>query len=1138
MTRNIGSRGVLASAVGAALAGSMLMPAASASEPPGGTAGRALQPGSGGTSAEVTLITGDVVHWRVDGKRHSAIVEDDGDDSTFQTIEDGDDYYVIPSEVSPLVGSYLDKELFNVAGLVKQGYTDTAVSGIPVIVQGAGGANKRTPSSAPGLTKERTLSSINAVSGTIKAGGAVAFGNALSSAARAKTGTSDTNFIAPALPGVQKVWLDRKLHANLEESVPQTGAPEAWKAGYDGTGSTVAVLDTGFDESHPDLTGRVAESKNFTADASVADGHGHGTHVASTVAGSGAASNGLRKGVAPGAKLAIGKVLDSKGDGTFSDVIAGMEWAANLPDVDAISMSLGGEASDGSDPVSQAVNTLTATKGKLFVIAAGNSGPGKGSVEFPGTADAALTVGAVDKKHALAYFSSRGPRLGNYGIKPEITAPGVGIKAARAKGTAMGTPVDENYTSANGTSMATPHVAGAVAILKQQHPDWDPATLKSALINSATPKAGLSVFEQGGGELNVAQAFTTSVVATPGALSLGNFTFPHTGSEPVKKKLTYTNKGTAAATVNLKVDGLVDGKGAAAPEGMVTVTPATVSLAPGASTDVEVTLNRSLGSHGLFSGSILATDAGGKRISGTPIGFNKEEELYTLTIKGTQRDGTPATGSNSPVSVLDAIDRTAFGRSSIEFVNGVATVRVPPSTYSVMAMITTGSGSGVQSQTVLGQPEVTITKDTELTFDARQAKPITVSTPYKDAKVVSHAIQYNRTDSKGRGFTQGFVGGTFPLYVAATAPVTLGAFNFASKFEMSAAGVWMDLNYPSAGTTPANPSYVVNDRTVATLDSSYYSDTPDREVARAHAGTNPWESAGFAEYRMFSGPVRRVELVTGGDTVWYQAVDANSPEGMTMYEPKTKYRAGDHLKQSWFGSPRTPSLDEGNAFTPSGFPNNRKGNLLSVNIFEWGDSNVGEQVHFNAYDRDTDTAAFQLFKDGELYAKGERAFGTVPVPAGKSRLRFELDVAREGQAWWTTSTKTHTAWEFDSDTTSAATGLPLLQIGYDADLDLANTTRNPKDVKGPFVIGLDVRQPRTATATKVKTVKAWLSYDDGKTWTAQPVKVNKPGQGRSPFELRPEKRTGGGFASMKIEATDDAGNAVTQEVTRAYQLHP
>ena len=106
-------------------------------------------------------------------------------------------------------------------------------------------------------------------------------------------------------------------------------------------------------------------------------------------------------------------------------------------------MSLGGDPTDGTDPLSEAVNRLTAETGTLFVVAAGNDGPVEGSIGAPGSATPALTVGAVDRDEKLAAFSGRGPRPGDSAVKPEITAPGVGIVAARATGTAMGEPVDE-----------------------------------------------------------------------------------------------------------------------------------------------------------------------------------------------------------------------------------------------------------------------------------------------------------------------------------------------------------------------------------------------------------------------------------------------------------------------------------------------------------------------------------------------------------------------------------------------------------------------------------------------------------------------------------------------------------------------
>ncbi|MFD1326283.1 S8 family serine peptidase, partial [Micromonospora sonneratiae] len=162
------------------------------------------------------------------------------------------------------------------------------------------------------------------------------------------------------------------------------------------------------------------------------------------------------------------------------------------------------------DPLEQAVNTLTAQTGTLFVIAAGNDG-GEGTVGSPGSADAALTVGAVDRDDELAEFSSRGPRVGDEAIKPDVTAPGVDIVAARASGTEMGEPVGDSYVTSSGTSMATPHVAGAVALLAQQHPTWKADQLKATLVGSAKPNPGLTAFEQGAGRVDVARAITQTV---------------------------------------------------------------------------------------------------------------------------------------------------------------------------------------------------------------------------------------------------------------------------------------------------------------------------------------------------------------------------------------------------------------------------------------------------------------------------------------------------------------------------------------------------------------------------------------------------------------------------------------------------
>ena len=118
------------------------------------------------------------------------------------------------------------------------------------------------------------------------------------------------------MPGVERIWLDGVVHASLDESVPQVGAPEVWAEGFDGSGVTIAVLDTGIDETHPDVAGRVIAAENFSTSPEVTDLHGHGTHVASIAAGNGAASDGQFTGVAPRADLVNAKVLDDTGQGS------------------------------------------------------------------------------------------------------------------------------------------------------------------------------------------------------------------------------------------------------------------------------------------------------------------------------------------------------------------------------------------------------------------------------------------------------------------------------------------------------------------------------------------------------------------------------------------------------------------------------------------------------------------------------------------------------------------------------------------------------------------------------------------------------------------------------------------------------
>jgi serine protease AprX len=213
-------------------------------------------------------------------------------------------------------------------------------------------------------------------------------------------------------------------------------------------------------------------------------------------------------GVAPEALLLVAKVLRNDGSGFMSDVMSGIDWAVDQG-AQVINLSLGSDgACDGTDALSVTCDAAVA-RGIVLCVAAGNAGPGPRTVGSPGCARNVITVGASTDNDAIASFSSRGPTLDGR-VKPDIVFPGQNIVAARAKGTSMGTPQGEFYTSASGTSMATPHCSGAVALLLAAEPSLTPAQVKQRLMSTAV-NLGLDSNSQGAGRADVYAAVHPSV---------------------------------------------------------------------------------------------------------------------------------------------------------------------------------------------------------------------------------------------------------------------------------------------------------------------------------------------------------------------------------------------------------------------------------------------------------------------------------------------------------------------------------------------------------------------------------------------------------------------------------------------------
>lgn len=358
-------------------------------------------------------------------------------------------------------------------------------------------------------------------------------------------------------PKINYIWLDRKFQANLDQSVKIIKEPTNWAniessfgRSINGSGITIAILDTGIDTTHPDFyfpngTSKIAKAISFTGE-STNDGFGHGTHCASIAAGTGAASSGQYIGVAPQATIYNVKVLNNQGIGYESWIISGIQWAVDNG-ANILSMSFGAQTtSDGTDPLSTTVNWAT-QQGSVCVIAAGNSGPEMYTITTPGIAEFAITVGASTKSDTIATFSSRGPTNDNR-IKPDVLAPGVNIVAARATGTSMGIPISQYYTMASGTSMATAHVSGAVALLLDIHPTWSPTQVKKALTNYAKD-LGLNVLEQGCGRIDICKAVNASVMGENN-VSFGRINLTTTYNHVV----TFQNLANKTVNVSLSTE--------------------------------------------------------------------------------------------------------------------------------------------------------------------------------------------------------------------------------------------------------------------------------------------------------------------------------------------------------------------------------------------------------------------------------------------------------------------------------------------------------------------------------------------------------------------------------------------------------
>jgi subtilisin family serine protease len=1105
------------------VAGALL---ATAAAPAGGRAAQPARAAREARGVAVTLLTGDKVILRqLPGQRQSVQVvpaRRPGGPATFQTLSVRGDAYVLPGDVHALVGRLLDKELFNVSALARMGYGDAKAPGLPLIVQHARTARRPAALAAASLRPVRTLASLRATAVRQPRAAAARLGAALAAhATRSRTPSP--------LAGVTRVWLDRRVHKTaLDPNLTQIGAPAAWDQGLTGRGVRVAVLDSGIDATHPDLQGKVVAEANFSDSDSTTDRFGHGTHVASIVAGTGARAAGERKGVAFEASLLNGKVLDDFGFGFESGVIAGMEWAASQR-ARVVNMSLGGGPTDGTDPVSLALNRITAQRRVLFVVSAGNDGPGGQTVSTPGSATSALTVGAVDVQEALADFSSRGPRFGDYAMKPDITAPGVDIVAARAAGTSLGEPVGQWYTRLSGTSMAAPHVAGAAAILAQRWPAWTPARIKAVLMGTAAPNPELGVYQQGGGRLDVAHAVGQRLIARRGNVDFGYFRFPQTGAQPVTKQVPLLNLGDGTATIDLRLE-LEAEDGSPAPAGMATLTPARLTLPAGAQANAQVTVDVRLGRPGLYSGAVVATPAGGPPVR-VPLGFFKEPERYDLTLNAVGRDGRPAPFADAGVMNVD--DGALFQDFVFFDEDASVTLRVAPGHYHVVGFIV---GGAFDSVAMVGTPETEVTGDTAMTLDARLGLPVSTGVEGVDTRPTGVDLGYTRLDATGSyGLAAGF--GVGPptaesgLFAQPTDPVAHGQFEVevrtrhipaAADSPATSALLYDLLFYGPEVSDP--PAWTLSPAEAArlALNVGHYRAINDRaDYTEVRVGFAPLQFFAGGTYEPVAVPRVRAEYLHPEPILWLQDTAwFNEGAFIDWLGPFRTYRPRERVDPLWAGAPlRADGYGE------------RTATSMFFGVADLEDSGRHNGYVFEFNEPPLIAQALRLYRNGRLLASSTaEPFLQTAVRPARARYRLERDF--DADPVLAMADRSRTRWWFDS---AAPAGefevLPLLEVDYDA-APLGG--RNGAVAGRPVTVDLDVHRSEGAAEREVVATILWFSTDDGGSWTR--VRLRRLGPGRYRGVLPGGRLVPGSFVSLRAWARDAGDSRIHQALIRAFPV--
>ncbi|MFI5697953.1 S8 family serine peptidase [Kribbella sp. NPDC051586] len=1077
--------------------------------------------------ATVTLLTGEQVTLRPgpDGRPQVDVRDRDGGPAVGYAVHnDHGRVSVIPHDVASLVPGVLDPALFDVTGLVEMGYDDAHRADLPVIVRNSGA---RAMASS-GFTATRTLAGIDATAGRIQKSRAAVFGDALT---------------ADHAAGPAKIWLDAALHADpvtkvapvpatttpssgsttaaapLDGYLQQVQAPTAWRRGLDGHGVKVAILDSGIDTGQPALEGKVTATADFTGDGPQ-DDLGRGTQLASLVAGNGAGSDGARKGIAPGAELISGKVLNAAGQGTVSELIAAMEWAVDQH-ADLVNIGLGARAPiQGDDLLADELDRLTQSSGALFVTAAGDDGDiyaSPFSIETPGTAASALTVGALDDAGNRARFTSMGPTH-SFLQKPELSAPGTGILAARA-----GARDGNLYAMGFGTSRSASLVTGSAALLLQQHPDLTWQQLKARLSSSAVDSNSVFTGWSGSGRINLDIATSTdSLVPDVGWIDFGRVR--HDDGTSQQRTLTLTNPSAEPVTLTF-ADRETTIWAKAAPDSAVVVSPATLTVPAGGTADATVTFDRTglsdiVGNWNTLAdndwqGALDVIDSNGKRRLRLALNAYDEPPMHDLSVRVLDRAGKPVSGGY--VNVFNSSD----GHYSQLFLDeqGRGKTRITPGVYGAYSFVPTGD-----TTTFAIDANLTVANDTSFTLDARKA--VQLKAPVVEGQpttLTQGAVAYMRGKGKDEWQFDHLPVTAADLsagriYVTPTQAPSTGVAEAITRWQLEPTKkahqdtpdvyeVYQSANrFNSPLVKPIDRKAL---RDMARVESTFGSTWGDGTQVLDRGVQSTFTQVGWSTRRTVNAPGHLVELLSAGPGItWWQCHKVpNTGNSGLCDDPYRTYKPGEKVR-SMLGTALHPQLSVAGM----------QGGWFTVQV------GLADANHIGVVDENrVGGQQLALYRNGALIDAVPTATGGFQVPAGAARWRVE-------HSWSSTAVPTSgqakTAWEFaatsSDDPGASGTEPQLIRPSYDPSVAADGSTRAWR----PMLFDLKLSYSDGA-AVPVKSAKLLLSSDHGKTWTTAPL-VRSAGGYRTvvaPWMLMP-----GRSLSVRTTVTDRSGGSVDQTV--------